>query len=571
MDIIDVNNIDKSIRKLKKGGTVLEIPKEVQADLIEFQERVVTLEDGAEKEAIQKAIDNIQAKYSTNFTDADALDEMDKIDGAINDLSGGNWYKDNPAKMLGEKEVTKDRYQKEITILKGDISVLSGIDVNDNFAQFEKGIDVGVSDVKPPVADLLQKEENQTLVENLIKKSESEIGRKAVRKKKKKEVKENTDFSAPVVPMQDFNQIASQLNKNISQEELKAYVWYKAEIGHKLSNEWYELAYNDNDSRSIDEMVRDWVMNGVLFYINGQLLPKPLFASGDVYQKMSRLEKAGENSGQDVEHIKETYGEEVLLNHLKVLKEAYLKVYNQRLIVTGNETDDSSLILKPISKFAKEFQISRTEKMEELRWWTSGRKSDYAEGEERGTKPDFNKTSGSNWQKKTFPTMSLAHVFSMWLIENRYKIVVKGNITTQDIIYFYLQKRTKQSKTKEEKAQLARTKAKAMTEGNRLFLVFLKEELSLNQKVQLEQAWNSTYNNYLKPDYNKIPVAFNVTNNFFGEEPFVVKQEKRDAVSFIFNEGSGCLAYDVGVGKTIAALMTIEQFLVAGYCKRPSL
>jgi len=102
-------------------------------------------------------------------------------------------------------------------------------------------------------------------------------------------------------------------------------------------------------------------------------------------------------------------------------------------------------------------------------------------------------------------------------------------------------------------------------------LEFMNTELSLNQKVTIETSWNAQYNNYLKPDYTKIPVAFNITGRFFDEEPFVVKPEKREAVSFIFNEGSGCLAYDVGVGKSLSAIMIMEQFLVAGYCKRPFL
>ena len=122
---------------------------------------------------------------------------------------------------------------------------------------------------------------------------------------------------------------------------------------------------------------------------------------------------------------------------------------------------------------------------------------------------------------------------------------------------------------KKWRAQLERTKAKSASEGNRLFLLFLAEQLTLNDKVRLETTWNSRYNNYVAPDFSKVPVAFNVAKEFYGEKPFEVKPEKREAVSFIFNEGSGCLAYDVGVGKTMSAIMTAEQFLVAGYCKRP--
>lgn len=570
MDVINIKDIDNSIKKYSNGGIVGIMPEDVKNDLMEFEAALSDASSEEERLMLQEVIDRINLKYPTEYPQEEEINEIDKTDGSIKNMFGGNWYKENPSKLLGEIVVDTDRYGKEIQILKGDLSVLDKIDANDNFAQFEKDLNIGVSDIEPSVSKMLTKQQNEALVENIIKKSQADIGRKAVKKKVAQDEKYNDDFSVPTIKLQTYKDVSTLLNKDISQEELKAYVWYKQNIGQRLSNEWYELAFNDDDSRTNDQMINDWVNSGILFYSNGELQPKPIFASGDIYGKISRLVKGGDNSGQDIQPIISKYGEKVLKNHLEVLNTSFKRVYDKRLVITGNE-EGNSLILKPISKFAREFQISSTESMQEFKWWAIGASKNPKYGE-----PDFNITSGSSYKQKTFETLSLTNAFCLWLVSNRNKIEVKGNITYADVIYFYIDGRTKQapSSLSEQqaaafKAQLQRTKSKSMGEGNRLFLKFLKDELTLNQKVTIEQTWNSQFNNYLAPNYNEIPVAFNVTKSFFDEEPFVIKQEKRDAVSFIFNEGSGCLAYDVGVGKTMSCLMIIEQFIVAGYSKRP--
>jgi hypothetical protein len=523
MDFIEPKNIAYAIQHYRKGGEVL----------------------------------------TTNYlTEIETIDEEQSIEY----LTQGNWYKQNPSRLLGKIVVGKDRYGKEIQYLKGDISVLENIDVDTDFAQFRKAQGIGVTTVKSSNEELLQKDEVQDFVEGVISKSNEEIGKKSVSRIKKKQ--SPVEESLQAAEIQSFKEIYAQQNKNISLEELRCYVWYKSSIGQTLSDEWYELAEFGSDYRNREERIRDWVNDGILFYFKGELLPLPLYCSGNIYEKVNRLVKVGENSGADVEHIINTYGNEVLTNQLEILNNAFGIVSSKKLILTGS-SDNNSLILKPISKFAKEFMIDSIESMDEFKWWESGRK------ETRG-KIDYYKTDGREYKKSLFEKLSLTDAFCLWLIVNKNKLDIKGNITANDIIYFYIEQRSKQApdyiegeQLKAWKAQMQRTKSKAAAEGNRLFGVFLNTELSLNQKVAVETAWNSSFNNYLAPDFSKIPVAFNICKKFYDEFPFEVKPEKREAVSFLFNEGSGCLAYDVGVGKTISAIMAIEQFLVSGYSKRP--
>lgn len=572
IDSITTEDLKMAMRQYRKGGS---IPSDVQADLDEFQEELkrTDLSDD-DRMSFENAVKNIESKYPTS----EDLDEIDFEDRSIEYLTNGNWYKQHPEKLLGETKVATSRYGKEIHVIHGTLAELNKIVLDSDLMQLQKNTNAGVSSIKPTIEQNLDKVGISEFVETIIEESNANIGKKAVRQKKNKEKNENSDFTPKELNIRSYKKVFRQENKNISDEELKAYVWYKESINQRLSLDWYKLAFSEEEPYPlIDEVqIKKWVNDGILFYFNGSLLPLPLYASGNIYEKITRIVKKTENSGQDVEYITKKYGNQALQEHLRVLNEAYDVLYKGRLIITGND-DANSLILKPTSKFARKFMIDGIESMQEFKWWASKKMSNAG-------KIDLYKIDGSKWQQRTFDTLSLTDAFCLWLVVNNAKLEFRGNITYKDIIYFYIDGRTKavkevKNETEGEKARreaefkknLLITKAKCSMEGNRLFLIFLNEELNLNQKVSVETQWNSTYNNYATPNYEKIPVAFNVTYNFFGEEPFVIQKEKREAVSFLFNEGSGCLAYDVGVGKSISAIFSIEQFITAGYSKRPFL
>lgn len=567
MDSITPQDIHTSILKFAKGGILM--PEEVQKDIAEFQEELTKGNlTSEERSAFEQAIANIRKQYP----DSDEMEAVGKSESSANILSGGNWFKQHPEKLLGDIKVDTDRYGKEIKVLQGDLSVLDRISLNSDLKQLSKKENVGVSSQGYSTTQEIESNPSvKAFVENVIETSNVSIGKKAVVQKRKKDDVLVTGFEPKLPKIQSYKDIYKSLNPKISDEELRVYVWYKEYIGQRLSKEWYDLAFGEE--RAInkigEEQIITWVKNGLLFFYNGDLLPSPLYLSGNLYEKTTRLVKTGENSGQDIDEIVNKYGVQILENQLKRLNEAFQVIYQNRLIITG-KVDENALILKPTSKFAKSFMIKRTESMEEFKWWYK-----IKSGIRR---PDFDKVDGKYWQQLVFDALSLTDAFCLWLVVNRYKLEFRSNITYNDIIYFYINKKSRQApsylseaKEREWKAALERTKSNAASEGNRLFLEFLSQELDLNQKVQIETNWNAKYNNYLKVDYEKIPVAFNITNSFFGEEPFVVKHEKREAVSFIFNEGSGCLAYDVGVGKSLSAIMIMEQFIVAGYSKRPFL
>jgi predicted ABC-type ATPase len=559
------------ILKFNKGG---QVPSDVRSEYSEFLNMVNSNIPDSDKEFFRSAINKIKTTYP-NIDQPDSVEEsIDIADEFIDSakyLANGNWFKENPDKLLGELIVDKDRYGKEVKLLKGDISVIEAIKAQDDFDQFNKSIITSVSVENKTLSESVANPSVESFVDAVIEKSNTEIGKKAVQKKKKKsEITVGNDDFVPV-KVRDFKQIAKELNPKISLEEMRAYFWYKQNIGQPLSQEWAELVEYSSDNRSEQEKINQWVNDGVLFYFKGDYLPLPIYVSGDVYEKIGRIVKTTENNGEDAEFVLKNYGQKVLENQISVLNEGFKKVYSKRLVITGNE-DDNSLVLKPVSKFAKTFMVSELNTISELRANSS-----------KSGGVNFYSNNTSKWKMKVYDQLSLTDAFVVWMQMYSTKLNFTGNVSWNDVLYYYIEGRykvfSKKGSDKDDalvaieraafNEQQVKIKADSQANGDRLFLQFLQEELSPNQKVQIETQWNSNFNNYLAPDFNKIPVAFNVTENLGAEIPFEVKWEKREAVAFLFNEGSGCLAYDVGVGKTMSAIMATEQFLVAGYCKRP--
>jgi len=466
----------------------------------------------------------------------------------IDNLIDGNFFKRYNSKVLGEQVLKQDRYGKQIIVVQGDIRNLDEIIAPDNFEQFLIEDDSASSRKNESIEKQTEDPDNESFIENIIADSEQSISRKQTRF--------TEDYN-----IQSVEQVYAKLNPDISEEELRVYLWYKDKLGQRFSDTWYKIANLNGYVNFPEQQIIEWVENGLLYYFDGELLPEVIYLSGDLYEKITRLITAGPNSGMDAAIITEKYGDQVLKNQIQKCNLAYDKVYTSRLVITGNR-DGNSLILKPISSICTETMVSELQEYERFSWYAT-----------KG-KPNWLKMDGRS--KDDFSELSITDAFCFWLVTNKGRIEIRGGITFLDIIELYIMKKTRQSprdlaenEKDKFKAMLERSKAKAREEGDRLFLKFLDEQLVLNDKIKLETLWNRKFNNYLPPNYQKIPVAFNIAQNFYGEEPFIIKPEKREAVSFILNEGAGCLTYDVGVGKTMSAIMTAEQFLVAGYCSRP--
>jgi predicted kinase len=491
-----------------------------------------------------------------------------------------NWFAENPDKILGAAYQASGRFGT-VTKYKGTIDDLNKIEAPDNFIGNMKALTDPLASVTPdykPAIDALEAPV-QEKIDKIIEQSEKEIDQKIIRKAKrakKKDIQDETIAVKEAPELQTFEEIYKKYNQHISPDELEVFVWWKSHTGKPLSRRWINLVkpgtYSE-DSLFIptpefynvpDEKIRQWVMQGLLYYYNGDYEPEFIYLSGNVYDKKDQL-------AIDKETIIEKFGQQVYENQLAAFNKAFKRKEDSKLTITGNNDDGLTLI--PISKFAETFEISRIEMMAEDAVF----KIKKIERQDGYGKPDLEKDPEiySDYKKTEFPKLSLKYAFGYWL--NKGEPQFKESISAMDVIKFYLLgKQIRNTINKEndpvgyeaEKARIEKLKASCQREGQRLFLQFLNEQLIPEDKERLENEWNGQFNNYLPIDYMRVPVAFTMCKYYKGK-PEGLRPEKREAVASAFIEGSLCLSYDVGVGKTPSAIFTISAFLDAGYCLRP--
>lgn len=545
--------------------------------------------DADDKMLIESVLDkNISSSASP------VKNEIKKIKPAMaapvsNPFVNGSYFQANPDKILAKQTPGTSRWKKPITIYTGSLDDLARIDALENFIEATAIESPTVSVVVPSVSKAT--ETDTQVIDNLtqaLKKSEKDTAKKAVRKVRgKQSIATSTD---PETEIYSIDEVFNMLNPEVSVDELRAFLWYKNSIGRPITNpDWLALAnMSQADLYNNKENLMAWVNDGLLYYYNGQLLPAYLYLAENVYDKKNRLEviktEDGEssNSGADAAYIIKTYGQQVLDNQLAALNNVYQVQYDKRLVIQGEgEGEGAGLIISPVSKFAKDFKIKSLIDGSTFKW----KKISAASNKQFG-KPDFLATGVTDKAKSEFPELSLTDAFSLWLVTDN-TIQYKRGMNYADLIKVYIQAKSKPATSaiadeegrytgeqlvikKKEDAAWERLKSKAKEESDRLFMKFLSTQLTLNDKVRIEMAWNRQFNGYVPINYNKVPVAFRA-NRFDMGQPMEIKPEKREAVAFVFSEGSGLLAYDVGVGKTPSAIFTISNFLDSGYAKRPIL
>lgn len=124
-------------------------------------------------------------------------------------------------------------------------------------------------------------------------------------------------------------------------------------------------------------------------------------------------------------------------------------------------------------------------------------------------------------------------------------------------------------KTKDLIAIRIRNDRRATAE--KLFNRFLQEGLSKDDQKALTERWNKQFNATVNPDYKKIPVFIDGMNTYKGTKKFDLTEQQIKGISFLTNKGSGLLAYDVGVGKTVTGIAATINQLQTGRSKRPLL
>jgi len=478
--------------------------------------------DFAQPEIIKEKVESL-IKFST----PKKAETTVKIEKPTNTLVGDEWFKQNPSKILGEQYQTTNRFNKEVTKMRGKIDdALQGIDV--------PGIDVPKhhvkaleSNIKEPIEQFIQDEVHQENIKTVLQSTRKKQAEKQL--KKAYGEKEILDINAQF----SFTDIMSQYNKGITEDEIKAWVWYKRRnngyndesVILNKQNGWSEYVVPLNE---ISKSIPKWLKEGVICYYDGDYLPSVLYYAENIYEKTRRL--LIEKNTLIANHGQEQYDRQ--LKGLENVKPSKLTL--------SDPTKENRLFIKPTSAFAKEISISSL-----------------ADG------TPFN-TYNADTRQYEEGTTSLLGGFREWLNKQPKDDFKKSS--SWNILQYYVSNGTPpRHYDKEEKLRM---KQNAKLEGDIFFAKFLAEGLTREDQLKIEELWNQKYNGYVEINYFKVPIGFTASATF-KNKPLFIRPAQREGIGFISVHGSGCIAYDVGVGKTMTAILSLAQALESGQCKRP--
>ena len=280
---------------------------------------------------------------------------------------------------------------------------------------------------------------------------------------------------------------------------------------------WYNFKHNKPINKYFDKFLKtptkEWfshnLSNGNLSYDtdSNDYVPSVLYYSGNIYHKLISLNNAVTD---------DIFTESQKLSQKKRLN----NILPPRLKLTGK--DDERLVIDVLSKFADETKIAE-------------------EGE----------------------TIKEAFITYLSSLDSD---GLKHSIRPYRIIRYYIRgDRFPNSTPAYEKAD---TKRLAALECVYQMSKFLSEELSISEQTKIEVLWNEANNNFVDINYNDIPLYFEFSK-YFKESDFEIRTAQREGVAFNSINGTGIIAYDVGVGKTSESIINIANALQSGACNKP--
>lgn len=444
---------------------------------------------------------------------AETVDEVSE-----NPFIGDAYFKKNPDKVLGEQTLG-GRFGGTIMV-SGSKEMVDVIDVPPIPKVFTKfSEDVTASDI--PKEELIDK-----VFDNYDKEKAEQPARKLRQgPKQKREIITEEQQDRPEVYA--FREIAEKYNQEISREEMEAFLYSDPVVPYKN--------YIDEFQFTKDQLVE----KGLLCYHDEKLVYKWIYLSGDMNEKMTYLKR-------DEEIIRDQYGEKVFEDQ----KNAIMANLPRQMDIGRTGSDGDSITIIPHSEFAKSFMVKGNEAvfiMKHRRY----------EGE-----TEYN----------------LFSLFTQYLdhLRSRERSAFLNADPSHVIKFIYRKpievasapKSASAGEKKIAKKRNDEAKQKAKEIAEMLFQKMIYEELTSECKMRFKIIWNEKYNAIGLPNYNKIPVGFSISK-FIGNQMLTLNTTQRESVAFINYIKSGCLALEVGLGKTIGALACISQAVENHYARKP--
>jgi len=201
--------------------------------------------------------------------------EKVKKRGPVNPFLNGNFFDRNPEKVLATQSPSFDRWKKPIIEYKGSLEDIKRIEAPLTFLKANQTEDPLVSVVNETV--LTTPETNTSVIDNLqraVNVNKEELPKKSIRKTRAKKDR-SIETSSDLTDTYTVREVWDMLNPEITIDELRAFMWWKNNIGRPIkSAEWLSIAgLTESELYNDPTLVTKWVSDGLLYYFAGGLIP----------------------------------------------------------------------------------------------------------------------------------------------------------------------------------------------------------------------------------------------------------------------------------------------------------
>lgn len=301
-----------------------------------------------------------------------------------------------------------------------------------------------------------------------------------------------------------------------------------------------EVKYRTSESQTeIDRLVNV----KALLFDGSEYYPYPVYLFGNIYEKIKQLADAQAE-------IVAKYGQDQYDEQISKVREYIPKLKSFRDPIKGNRPH-----MLCLSEFANDAALFGVLNLHE----------------ESGVKIGY--TSRGRFYEQS-EKISLFDAFKQWLAEAVRDIDLK-NTTRADIAKYYFSKAVKWPKDDNGKDIIPKNQQEELVGNARLaaedlFSEFLASALTYEDSIALDVIWNEKYNAFTNiiQFVDKVPIAFH-GSSYFKDGVLDVKPAQRQGLAYLQLTGSGCLAYDVGFGKTLTGILNLAQLVSQGAVERP--
>ena len=431
-------------------------------------------------------------------------------------LTNDNYFKHHLENVMGETALTTNQYGKQVEIVKSKetAETIAARIIGDLYKPEPEPWHLG--EVRGPKRKA--KKGAPTDLTNEKATAREKAIAEAIRKTKEQ-------ISNPPVAgeldMLSFEEMQQRWGTKLSEEEIRVWVWYQRgrlfsdSAILKPENGWGKYVTPKAEQA---EKIKDWLKKGLICYDGADYLPDSIFYAGNINLRIRKVSEFGER-------IEAEIGKEAAEKQ----RENLLKALPEPLKISANESE--RLYITPVDPFCKEIYITALAD---------------------GTVLDADSST-------------LYDAFIFWL-GNLSAEDFKHNSNEFEIVNYHLGRKSFEKDT--EDSVKINIKRRAQQDCMELFSRFLFEALTRYDQQVIEYKWNTDFNSFKEYDYSRIPVGFEM-NRYFKNALIDPKPTLWDGVKFLTANGSGIVAFDVGVGKTMTAILAMAQALYTGQCKRP--